>query len=275
MLRRLAPVLALALSTTAACDGKDKETPAAASGAAATPTSAASGEAEPKAEAVAIPSDAAQACAKVIVVAHTGAEGAEEIERDEAAAKAKAEELRAKVEAGADIVALAQSDSDEERSRNKRAGLGTFDKESWPERYAGLAEPVWNTAIDGLTPVVKIPLGYAFAQRCTVDLLHTRHILIRYQGAERAPEETTRGKEEAKALAEEVHAKISAGAEFAALAAEHGEDGSAERGGDLGPVGRGMFVTAYEDAAWALEPGQLAPVVESPFGFHVIMREPG
>ncbi|MCA9638163.1 MAG: peptidylprolyl isomerase, partial [Myxococcales bacterium] len=47
---------------------------------------------------------------------------------------------------------------------------------------------------------------------------------------------------------------------------------TAERGGDLGPVGRGMFAVAYEDAAWALAPGALSEVVETDFGFHVIQR---
>lgn len=219
---------------------------------------------------------APEACAKIIVVAHAEAEGVDEasgITRDAAAAKAKAEKLRAQVEGGADFVEVAQRESDEERSKKKRAGAGTFARDAWPERYAGVDAALWQVPLEGLTPVVETPLGFAFAKRCAVDKVHTRHILVRYAGAERASEETTRSKAEAKARAEEAHAKIAAGADFAEVAAEYGEDGTAQKGGDLGPIGRGMFVTAYEDVAWGLAPGELAPVTEGPFGFHVIRRE--
>src|SRR5690606_39624993 len=43
------------------------------------------------------------------------------------------------------------------------------------------------------------PRGFAFAERCEIDKVHTRHILIRYVGAERSTEETKRSKDAAKA----------------------------------------------------------------------------
>ena len=63
-----------------------------------------------------------------------------------------------------------------------------------------------------------------------------------------------------------------AGADFEALAKKRSEDSSAERGGDLGSVGRGLFAPAYETAAFALKPGELSAVIETDFGFHVIQR---
>jgi len=65
---------------------------------------------------------------------------------------------------------------------------------------------------------------------------------------------------------------LDAGADFEALAKKQSEDGSAERGGDLGSVGRGLFAPSYESAAFALKPGEVSAVVESDFGFHIIQR---
>jgi len=79
--------------------------------------------------------------------------------------------------------------------------------------------------------------------------------------------------ERAKALAraEEVRLKLTRGEDFASLAKRYSDDpGSAAQGGDLGLVKRGTFVPEFEAMAYNLEPGQLSPVTETDFGFHVI-----
>lgn len=79
--------------------------------------------------------------------------------------------------------------------------------------------------------------------------------------------------ERAKALAraEEVRLKLTRGEDFASLAKRYSDDpGSATQGGDLGLVKRGSFVPEFEAMAYSLEPGQLSPVTETDFGFHVI-----
>ncbi len=121
--------------------------------------------------------------------------------------------------------------------------------------------------------MVRAPYGYDVARRCPVEKIHTRHILIRFAGARRASDDVTRDEAEARAFAEQVRARVTApGADFAAVAREVSEDGSAERGGDLGMVGRGLLAQSYEEAAWALEVGEVSAVVQSPFGFHLIER---
>ena len=69
---------------------------------------------------------------------------------------------------------------------------------------------------------------------------------------------------------EDVSAEASSGADFAALAREHSDDlGSAQNGGELTVI-RGQTVPPFEQAAFALEPGGLSPVVETQFGYHII-----
>jgi hypothetical protein len=77
-----------------------------------------------------------------------------------------------------------------------------------------------------------------------------------------------------RAKAEEVLARLRAGGDFNALAKEFSVDTSnKDQGGDLGWFGRGMMVKPFEDAAFALKPGELSGIVETQFGYHIIKLE--
>ena len=75
----------------------------------------------------------------------------------------------------------------------------------------------------------------------------------------------------ARAQAEDILRRLRAGEDFAKLADQFTTDPSGKgRGGELGWFGRGVMVKPFEDAAFALKAGELSPVVETVFGFHVI-----
>ena len=78
-------------------------------------------------------------------------------------------------------------------------------------------------------------------------------------------------KQEAKTKAEAILKDLKAGKDFAAAAKENSQDpGSAPNGGDLGFFEPGQMVPPFEQAAFALKPGDMSELVESPFGFHII-----
>ncbi len=93
------------------------------------------------------------------------------------------------------------------------------------------------------------------------------HILIS------APADASAGdRAKAKAKAEQLLAELQkAPATFGDVARKNSQDtGSAEKGGDLDFVTRGSMVKPFEDAMFALKKGELSPVVETEFGYHII-----
>lgn len=64
--------------------------------------------------------------------------------------------------------------------------------------------------------------------------------------------------------------RAKAGEDFAALAREHSQDGSARQGGDLGYFERAQMVPPFAEAAFSLKPGAISGVVTTDFGYHII-----
>lgn len=75
--------------------------------------------------------------------------------------------------------------------------------------------------------------------------------------------------------AEVVQAELKAGKPFAEVAKEKSQDqGSAEKGGDLGAVGRGQTEPEFEAAAFALKEGEVSGVVKTQYGYHILKGGP-
>jgi len=103
----------------------------------------------------------------------------------------------------------------------------------------------------------------------TPERVRASHILISTKPTDpnADPNEVkTTAKKEAESLLKQVRE----GGDFAALAMEHSSCPSAPRGGDLGYFGHGQMVPPFEQAAFALKPGEVSDVVETQFGYHII-----
>lgn len=103
--------------------------------------------------------------------------------------------------------------------------------------------------------------------------VRARHILVAYQGSERAASTITRTKEEARAKARELLTKArSAEVAFIKLATDESDGPTASRGGDLGYFLNGDMVDAFNDYAFSNPIGAIG-LVETSFGFHVVKVE--
>ncbi len=112
------------------------------------------------------------------------------------------------------------------------------------------------------------------------ERVRARHILISMPKAGPNGKVDPKAVDEAKAKAQDIMKQAKAsGANFAELANKYSQDpGNKDakgqgRGGELGWFGHGAMVAEFDKAAFALSPGQVSDVVQTPFGFHVIQLE--
>lgn len=105
-------------------------------------------------------------------------------------------------------------------------------------------------------------------------VITVRHVLVKHRDADRAPEGLERRREAACLRAVEALEALKEGADFDAVVARFSdEEGAASRGGMIGEIRADEVAPAFADAAFALDVGQISHVVETPFGFHLILRE--
>jgi PPIC-type PPIASE domain len=123
-----------------------------------------------------------------------------------------------------------------------------------------------DTLVQVDTSFTDEELRQSYAEEDFGTEIHARHILIVPPvGATPSQLDSLRD------FTEALRARIESGEQsFEAAAAAFSDDATAEDGGDLGFFGRGTMVPAFEDAAFALQPGELSHAIQTQFGFHII-----
>jgi peptidyl-prolyl cis-trans isomerase C len=96
------------------------------------------------------------------------------------------------------------------------------------------------------------------------ETVRASHILLMTQDKDEATKKAARVK------IDELLKRAKAGEDFAALAKANSQDGSAAQGGDLGFFPHGQMVPEFDQAAFALKPGEISEVVTTSFGYHII-----
>jgi len=137
---------------------------------------------------------------------------------------------------------------------------------NWPVIAQRLANRLHDTLIVSRSRVSGVQVDSAYNAG---NELYIYHLLV----ATRGPDTTTSSRAARRRQAEGYLAQIRRGTPLPRLAAQVSDDpGSKPQGGLLGMVPRGMTVRPFEDAAFALRPGQTSGVVETAFGYHIIWR---
>ena len=110
--------------------------------------------------------------------------------------------------------------------------------------------------------IIKLLAKRGGSNVASVQQTHARHILIRVSEVV--------SEAEARRKLENVRERIVNGVDFAEQARLYSQDGSAAKGGDLGWLNPGDTVPEFEQAMDALKVNEVSPVVQSPFGMHLI-----
>jgi parvulin-like peptidyl-prolyl isomerase len=98
-------------------------------------------------------------------------------------------------------------------------------------------------------------------------MLSARHILFMASQEGMKPAQRDSVRKVAERIAKQVTS-----ANFSEMAKKYSADGSKDQGGDLGLFQKGQMVPLFEQGLLALTPGEISPVVESQFGYHIIRR---
>ncbi len=126
--------------------------------------------------------------------------------------------------------------------RNRALRDAYFEKEINAQVSEAAAKTFYDDQVKGLKPKEEV---------------QARHILV-----------------ETEELAKELKKKLAEGGDFAALAKEHSKDpGTKDDGGMLGYFSAGQMVPQFEQAAFAVQKGQVSDPVKSQFGWHLIKVE--
>lgn len=100
--------------------------------------------------------------------------------------------------------------------------------------------------------------------------IRASHILVQWSGAQQSSSTST--KEQALAKIKDIQKQVTA-ANFAEMAKKYSEEPGADKtGGDLDWFAPGAMVKPFEDAAFPLQKGQVSDIVETPFGYHLILK---
>lgn len=179
----------------------------------------------------------------------------------------RGEQALKRAQAGENFAELTAAFSDAQDAL-KGGDLGWRAQDRLPALYAEAAARLQPGAVSELLRssagfhVVKLMGKRGGSAPTSVQQTRARHILVRINEVV--------SEAEARRKLENVRERIVNGVDFAEQARLYSQDGSAAKGGDLGWLNPGDTVPEFERGMDALKPNELSPVIQSPFGMHLI-----
>lgn len=181
--------------------------------------------------------------------------------------RAKADDALKRLQDGADFGQISAGYSD---APNAMEGgkLGIKKLSALPDLFQ---QPLKTLRPGGISPLLRSSNGFHILKvidrrgssvPLVVQQTHARHILVK-------PSEVLSDSDAQHRLAD-LKERLDNAGNFEELARQYSEDGTANKGGDLGWLSPGDTVPDFEKAMNALQPGQTSEPVRSPFGWHLI-----
>lgn len=190
--------------------------------------------------------------------------------KDTLAAYNKALKIRERILKGEDFAKVAREVSDDPSAKDNGGNLGYFTALQMVYPFENAA---YNTKVGEVSMPVRTRFGYhilkVFDKREARGQILTAHIMASTRGMQTAADSLA-----AKQKLEEILVKLNQGVDFAELAKQFSDDpGSASKGGQLPWFGTGKMVPEFEEAAFQLKNnGDISPIIQTKFGFHIIKR---
>lgn len=171
-----------------------------------------------------------------------------------------------------DLGDLARRYSDDPSAQRNAGYLGVFRPGEMETELERLVTSLQDGQIGG---PVATPYGWHVVRRERILKVRLHHLLIAHRDARGADKTVRRDRDDAARIARALQAQIGQpDADPCALAAQFSDDPQNRRFcGDLGWITPGLLEPEAERAVFALQPGEVSPVIESVFGFHIFWRQ--
>ena len=180
----------------------------------------------------------------------------------------KISKIREQLQGGEDFAKLAGEVSEDPSAKQNGGKLGYFTAMQMVYPFETAA---YKTAPGQLSLPVRTRFGYHVIKvndrRPAQGEIKVAHLMVRVNANAPKNDSLT-----ARKKADELYARLKKGENWDKLVAQFSEDaGSAANGGELPPFGTGRMIPSFEETAFKMQkPGDIAPPVQTPYGWHII-----
>jgi peptidyl-prolyl cis-trans isomerase SurA len=216
----------------------------------------------------------AELSASHVLVAYTGAEDCPAgVTRSRDEAQERARRIAILLRTGtSDLASLARRYSDDPSAERNEGYLGSFAR---GEIEPAVEQTLLELKVGEIGGPVESPHGWHVIRREPLRLVRIHHLLVAHRDAAQASRGVTRDRAEAARIARALHRKVVCDdADLCDLTARFSDDPENRLVcGDLGWIEPGLLKPEVEQAVFSLKPGEISPVIESDYGFHIFWRE--